>query len=64
MDHVSFWWELIGRVDAPVFAGTLVACLLSRELTVMHGVLMATGLGMMALGHWGEHHKNRRARAG
>ncbi len=59
MDHVSFWWEFVGKVGAPIFAATLVACLLSGELAVAHVILMATGLGMMGLGHWSDHHKNR-----
>lgn len=59
MDHVSFWREFVGKVGAPTFAATLVACLLSGEFAVTHGILMVTGLGMMGLGHWSEHHRNR-----
>lgn len=57
MDHSSFWWEFVGKVGAPIFAGTLVACLLSEKFAPSHGILMAVGLGMMALCHWRTHHR-------
>lgn len=58
MDHIGFWWDFVGRVGAPIFAATLVACLLS-EFSILHGVLMAGGLMMMGLSHWREHHARR-----
>ncbi len=58
MDHRSFWWELIGKVGAPIFAATLVACLLSGEFIPLHGILMAAGLAMMGLCHWRTHHRD------
>ena len=57
MDHISFWKEFVGKVGAPIFAGTLVACLLSGKFAWLHIILMVTGIGMMALSHWGEHHR-------
>ncbi len=33
MDHIGFWWEFAGKIGAPVFAATLVACLLSSKLS-------------------------------
>ncbi len=60
MDHISFWREFVGKVGAPIFAATLVACLLSGEFAVVHGILLAIGLGMMGLGHWSEHHRDHR----
>jgi len=57
MDDPGFWWDFVGRVGAPIFAATLVACLLSGELTHLHAALMATGLGMMGLCHWRTHHR-------
>ncbi len=57
MNHVSFWREFIGKVGAPMFTGTLVACLLSGHYAASHGILMGIGLGMMGLGHWSEHHR-------
>ena len=57
-DHKRFVWEFVGKVGVPVFAGTLVGCLLSHRLEPMHIVLMAAGLGMMFLDHWVEHHRS------
>jgi hypothetical protein len=57
MDDPGFWWDFVGRVGAPIFAATLVACLLSGELTLLHGTLMATGLAMMGVCHWRTHHR-------
>jgi hypothetical protein len=59
MDDPGFWWEFVGKVGAPIFAATLVACLLSTELTPQHGILMTTGLLMMGLCHWRTHHQHR-----
>ena len=58
MEHTGFWWEFVGKVGAPIFAATLVACLLSREFDPLHGLLLATGLGMMGLCHWRTHHRD------
>ncbi len=60
MDDPGFWWELVGNLGAPVFAGALVACLLSGDLALDHGALMASGFAMMALSHWREHHHANR----
>ena len=57
MDDPGFWWELVGKVGAPIFAATLVASLLSSALVPLHGVLMATGLVMMGVCHWRTHHR-------
>ena len=43
MDHLNFWWGFIGKVGAPIFSATLVACLLSGEFDPLHGILMVTG---------------------
>ena len=58
MEDPGFWWEFVGRVGAPIFAATLVACLLSGEFDPLHGVLMAVGLGMMGVCHWRTHHRH------
>ncbi len=47
MEHINFWWEFAGKVGAPTFTATLVACLLSGELYLLHRILMMAGLGMM-----------------
>ena len=56
VDHINFWWDFAGKVGAPIFAATLVACLLSSKLSFHHGLLVMTGLVMMGLAHWREHH--------
>lgn len=60
MEHTGFAWEFVGKVGAPIFAATLVACLLSGRFEPLHGALMALGLGMMAICHWRGHHRGRR----
>ena len=57
MDHINFWWEFVGKVGAPIFSATLVACLLSGQLYLLHGILMLSGLAMMGLSHWRESHQ-------
>ena len=46
----------MGNVGAPIFAATLVACLLSGKFYLLHGVLLLTGFVMMGLSHWRENH--------
>ena len=55
MGETSFWWNFAGKVGAPIFAATLVACLLSGAFAPLHGGLMATGLALMVASHWHEH---------
>lgn len=55
-DHVSFHMEFVGRVGPSLFAASLVGCLLSERYEVLHGVLMAAGLGMLWLDHWWRFH--------
>jgi hypothetical protein len=57
MEDPGFWWELVGKVGAPIFAATLVASLLSEDFAALHGVLMASGFAMMGLCHWRTHHR-------
>lgn len=59
MDDPGFWWEFVGKVGAPIFAATLVACWLSGEFDSQHAILMATGLAMMGLCHGRTHHRSR-----
>jgi hypothetical protein len=56
MDHLRFWWEFVGKVGAPIFAATLVACLLSGKVYLLHIILLMMGLGMMVLSHWHDYH--------
>ena len=64
MDDSGFWWELVGKTGAPIFAATLVACLLSNEFAPQHGILLGVGFGMMGLCHWRTHHRGHRSSAG
>ena len=57
MEHRNFWWEFAGKVSAPIFAATLVACLLKGEYHLLHAILMLTGLAMMVLNHWQQYHQ-------
>ncbi len=61
MDDPGFLWEFVGKVGAPIFAATLVACLLSSDFEPLYGILMTAGLGMMGLCHWRTHHRSRGA---
>ena len=56
-EHRSFWSDLAGRIGPPIFAATLVACLLEREFDPVHLVLLATGLALIATCHWREYHR-------
>lgn len=54
----GFWWDFAGKVGPPIFAGTLVACLLAGRLAPLHGVLMGVGVALIAASHW---HDRRRS---
>lgn len=45
MDAAYFWWALIGWIDTLIFDATLVTCLLSPKLEILHLALLATGWG-------------------
>ena len=57
MDDPGFWWEFVGKTGAPIFAASLVACLLSGGFIPLHAILMTTGLGMMGICHWRTPHR-------
>jgi hypothetical protein len=57
--HPGFWPDLAGKVGAPIFAATLVACLLSGNFEMIHGVLMGAGLLLIGVGHWRIYHASR-----
>ena len=54
--HRGFSLDLLTKIGAPVFAATLVACLLREEVRLIHVVLMGSGLALIYLGHRLEHH--------
>ncbi|MHC5113119.1 MAG: hypothetical protein ACYTGP_01665 [Planctomycetota bacterium] len=54
--HRAFWLDLLTKIGVPVFAATLVGCLLTGEFELVHAVLLATGLALIFLGHRVEYH--------
>ena len=54
--HKGFWLDLLTKIGAPMFAATLVGCLLREEVRLMHVVLMGSGVALIYLGHRMEHH--------
>ena len=54
--HRGFWPDMLSKVGTPVFAATLVACLLKEEVQLIHIILMSTGLALMYLGHRLDYH--------
>lgn len=57
--HERFWVELAGRMGPPVFAATLVGCLLEGRFSPTHGVLLAIGFGLVGLHHFVTQHRSR-----
>ena len=52
----GFWLELCGRLGPPVFAGTMVACLLSSKFQTTHGILMGIGFALIVISHFKTYH--------
>jgi hypothetical protein len=57
--HPGFWTDLAGKVGAPIFAATLVACLLAGNFESIHGILMGVGLALIGASHWRVYHSKR-----
>jgi hypothetical protein len=55
--HRGFWVDLSGKIGPPVFAATLVACLLERSFDPMHLALLGVGVALIAGSHWREFHR-------
>ena len=55
-DHKSFIIELAGKLGPPVFAATMVACLLARRYEPSHLVLMGIGILLIGINHWYTYH--------
>lgn len=51
VEHRRFWCDLLGRIGAPILAATLVSCLLTEHVNVLHGVLMAVGTFLIYVDH-------------
>ena len=54
--HVSFWADFAGKIGAPVFAATLVGCLMTETFETTHGVLIAVGLALIFFDHRVRYH--------
>lgn len=54
--HRSFVVDMLGRIGTPIFCATLVGCLLQNTLEVIHGIMLAVGLGLMYVSHRLEYH--------
>ena len=51
-DHPNFLLEILGRLGPPIFAATLVGCLIADRLVPSHLLLMGTGIAFIALHYW------------
>ena len=56
-DHTSFFIDLAGKLGPPIFAATMVACLLARRYEPSHLVLMGIGILLIGVSHWYTYHK-------
>ena len=52
----GFWLELSGKIGPPIFAGALVASLVSGRFELVHGRLLGVGLLLILLNHWRAYH--------
>ena len=58
-EHVNFWIDLGGKVGPPIFAATLVGCLLSEAFKLTHAVLIGVGLALILVEHRVCYHRRR-----
>jgi hypothetical protein len=58
--HNSFWMDFLGRIGAPIFAATLVGCLLAEQFAFIHGLLLLIGISFMGISHWHEYHQTKK----
>ncbi len=54
--HMPFYKDLLGRIGAPIFAATLVGCILQERSDWKHWVLLAVGLTLIVASHRWQHH--------
>ena len=55
--HVGWWSDLAGRIGTPIFAATLVGCLLQEKIELLHIVLLVAGVVLIAIDHVRLYHK-------
>ena len=46
----GFWSDLAAKLGPPIFAATLVACLLDRTVDPLHGILLVAGIALIGVG--------------
>ena len=54
--HRGFWLDLLTKIGVPLFAASLVGCLLKNELHLIHVILMTIGIALVYIGHRLEYH--------
>ena len=60
-DHRNFLIDVGGKIGPPMFAATMVACLLAGRMQLSHLALMAIGVFLIALDHWYVFHRKPRS---
>lgn len=58
--HNSFWMDFLGRIGAPIFAATLVGCLLTKQFAFIHALLLLVGIIFIGISHWYEYHQAKK----
>jgi len=56
-DHTNFLVDLLGRLGPPIFAATLLGCLLEDRLVPSHLIIMGIGVIFIAFHHWYNFHR-------
>ena len=59
--HRHFLVDLLSKIGVPVFAATIVGCILSEKMEISHAILILVGLILTYLGHRLEHHTHSTA---
>ena len=54
--HRAFLLDMLAKIGAPMFAATLVSCLIKDEIRLIHIILISIGLAFLYLGHRLEYH--------
>jgi len=60
-NHTNFLIEMLGRLGPPIFAATLVGCLLADRMIPSHLILMGIGIAFIALHHWFTFHSKHKS---
>lgn len=60
-EHTSFFVDLLGRLGPPMFAATLVGCLLEGKMVLSHLLLMGIAVIFIGFHHWYNFHRHTRS---